>query len=153
MPWRFTKFYWKPLSCFWNILLSKRRDIKHTLAEVIISNHHKWTDCTKHTTVKLDQIRLKTTQLGWLFRSEFVLLFQRGHNVTPVRRNLSINRWVQLNYWNRPSVRTPSKFLCVECMQMHFSYLNGKTSEVQMNPLSDVMLLWLCMQVYMYNTK
>lgn len=109
-----------------------------------------WLHDAHNWQIKLHQ---NHTQLRFLLRSEFGLLFQWGHNLTPVRRNVSNHHQVQLSCWNRPSVKTPSEFSCVECMQTHYSYLNGKTSEVQMNPLSDVMLMWLCMQVYVYNTK
>lgn len=106
----------------------------NSLAEVIIGNHHKWADYT----IKLDQ---NHTQLKLLLRPEFGLLFQRGHNLTSVQRHLSNNHCVQLNCRDGLSVKTPSKLLRVECMRMHFSYLNSKTSKVQINPLSDVMLL------------
>lgn len=137
--WLFIRFHY--------VIFAKKQDLKQTLA-IATNGLMPW--CTQLANKACTQNHI---QLRLLLRSDFGLLLLRGHNLTPVWRNLSNNHWVQLNCWNRPSVKTISKLPRVECMQMHFSYLNGKTSLVQMNPLSDMMLLWLCMQVYVYYTK
>lgn len=50
---------------------------------------------------------------------------------------------------NRPSVRTPSKFSRVECMQMHFSYLNFTTSKGpdESTLCRDAFFFFLCVTV------
>lgn len=137
---RFCKIAWSWFACVaskfgWNHTILSRIKVVYVKRVSLL------TPCLIFQ-ILANKVWSKWAYFKWLLRSpEFGLLFQRGHNLTSVWRNLSNNHWVYLNCWNRPTVKPPSKFSCVKCMQMHFSYLNGKTSKVQVNPLSDVMLL------------
>lgn len=114
---------------------------KKWLAEVIISNH------------RMDRLHhQKPPNHSGCSDVELGLLFQRGLDLTSVQRNY--NHRVQLiteSECKKKKGKHPRSSRVSNVRGCILALL--KTSKVPMNPLSDVMLLWLCIQVYMYNTK